>query len=122
MSDDESRVRITDADVRIAKRAWLAARDSGAASDEEIRRSFDQYERAKRIIEENRDVMVRLSEALLERETLDGVQIRRIVAGLPLDDDQQPRKDDERPQLKEPASTPLKPILPPITGSNPATA
>jgi len=60
---------------------------------------------------------------LLERETLDGVQIRRIVAGLPLDDDQPPSSnDDERPQLKEPAVKPLKPILPPITGSNPATA
>jgi hypothetical protein len=44
MSDDEFRVRITDADVRIAKRAWLAARDSGVASDEEIQRLFDQFE------------------------------------------------------------------------------
>ncbi|HYE64854.1 MAG TPA: hypothetical protein VD966_04690, partial [Pyrinomonadaceae bacterium] len=70
-----------------------------------------------------RDVMIRLSEALLERETLDGVQIRRIVAGLPLDDDQPPApRDDEHPQLKEPAAKPLKPILPPIAGSNPATA
>jgi cell division protease FtsH len=66
---------------------------------------------------------VRLSETLLERESLDGVQIRRIVAGLPLDDDQPPAaNDDEKPQLKEPAVKPLKPILPPITGSNPATA
>ena len=81
----------------------------------------EQYERAHQIIEENRDTMVRLSEALLERETLDGVQIRRIVAGLPLDDDQsRTPDDDERPQLKEPAAKPLKPILPPITG--PATA
>jgi cell division protease FtsH len=67
--------------------------------------------------------MVRLSETLLERESLDGVQIRRIVAGLPLDDDHgSASSDDERPQLKEPAVKPLKPILPPITGSNPATA
>jgi cell division protease FtsH len=60
---------------------------------------------------------------LLERESLDGVQIRRVVAGLSLDDDSPPASnDDERPQLKEPAAKPLKPILPPITGSNPATA
>jgi cell division protease FtsH len=67
---------------------------------------------------------VRLAETLLERETLDAVQIRRIIAGLPLeDDDATPHKDDQdRPQLKEPAANPLKPILPPITGSNPATA
>ncbi len=85
----------------------------------------EQYERAKNIIEENRETMVRLSETLLERETLDGVQIRRIVAGLPLDDDTGTPSSDEgskRPELKEPAANPLKPILPPITGSNPATA
>jgi cell division protease FtsH len=66
---------------------------------------------------------VRLAETLLDRETLDSVQIRRIIAGLPLDEESAANKDDEgRPQLKEPAANPLKPILPPITGSNPATA
>jgi cell division protease FtsH len=83
-----------------------------------------QYERAKAIIEENRDTMVRLSECLLERETLDGVEIRRIVAGLPLDDAEPGADpgDEDRPQLKEPSVKPLKPILPPITGGNPAPA
>jgi cell division protease FtsH len=83
-----------------------------------------QYERAKSIIEDNRDVMVRLAECLLERETLEGVEIRRIVAGLPLDEAQpvEDPGDEGRPQLKEPASKPLKPILPPITGGNPAPA
>ena len=81
-----------------------------------------QYERAKAIIEENRDTMVRLAECLLERESLDGVEIRRIVAGLTLDE-APPVADpggDDRPQLKEPK--PLKPLLPPITGGNPAPA
>ncbi|HEX8139893.1 MAG TPA: ATP-dependent zinc metalloprotease FtsH [Pyrinomonadaceae bacterium] len=96
--------------------------DTAIKIDQEVKKIIsEQYERAKQIIEENRDTMVRLSETLLERESLDGVQIRRIVAGLPLDDDQPPAPhDDERPQLKEPAVKPLKPILPPITG--PATA
>jgi cell division protease FtsH len=95
--------------------------DTAIKIDQEVKKIVsEQYGRAQQIIEENRDVMVRLSEALLERETLDGVQIRRIVAGLPLDDDQPPSNDDERPQLKEPAAPQLKPILPPITG--PATA
>ena len=81
-----------------------------------------QFERAKTIIEDNRDTMVRLAECLLERETLDGVEIRRIVAGLPLDEAQPVGEvnDDDRPQLKEPSAHPLKPILPPITGGNPA--
>ena len=83
----------------------------------------EQYDRARNIIEENRDTMVRLAETLLDRETLDAVQIRRIIAGLPLDDDATSHKDDsDRPQLKEPSANPLKPILPPITGGNPAPA
>jgi cell division protease FtsH len=55
--------------------------------DSEVRKIVtEQYERARRIIEENRDTMVRLAEVLLEHESLDGVQIRRIVAGLTIDD------------------------------------
>ncbi|HEY7783901.1 MAG TPA: ATP-dependent zinc metalloprotease FtsH [Pyrinomonadaceae bacterium] len=94
--------------------------------DEQVKKIVTvQYERATNIIEENRDVMIRLAECLLERESLDGVEIRRIVAGLPLDDQQpvpDPGDDQDRPQLKEPSAKPLKPILPPITGGNPAPA
>jgi cell division protease FtsH len=95
--------------------------------DEQVKKIVTaQYQRARNIIEENREVMVQLSECLLERETLDAVEIRRIVAGLPLDE-QQPvpdpgGNDEDRPQLKEPSAKPLKPILPPITGGNPAPA
>ncbi|MDQ3754050.1 MAG: ATP-dependent zinc metalloprotease FtsH, partial [Acidobacteriota bacterium] len=99
--------------------------DTAIKIDQEVRKIIsEQYERAQQIITDNRDTLIRLSETLLERETLDGVQIRRIVAGLPLDDDTPAPKDDQdRPQLKEPTATnTLKPILPPITGSNPATA
>ncbi|HVG30482.1 MAG TPA: ATP-dependent zinc metalloprotease FtsH [Pyrinomonadaceae bacterium] len=97
--------------------------DTAIKIDQAVRRLVsEQYDRARSIITENRDTMIRLAESLLERETLDGVQIRRIVAGLPLDDDTPPPSGDgePRPQLKEPAANPLKPILPPITG--PATA
>jgi cell division protease FtsH len=94
--------------------------------DEQVKKIVTaQYGRAKGIIEDNRDIMIRLAECLLERESLDGVEIRRIVAGLPLDDQQpvaDPGNDEDRPQLKEPSAKPLKPILPPITGGNPAPA
>ncbi len=94
--------------------------------DEQVKKIVtSQYDRAKGIIEDNRDTMIRLAECLLERESLDGVEIRRIVAGLPLDDQQpvaDPGNDEDRPQLKEPTQKPLKPILPPITGGNPAPA
>ncbi|PYS43864.1 MAG: cell division protein FtsH [Acidobacteria bacterium] len=93
--------------------------------DSEVRKIVtEQYERATKIIQENRDTLVRLAEALLEHESLDGVQIRRIVAGLPLDDAGDsiaPSVPQELP-VKEPSTKPLKPILPPITGGTPAPA
>ena len=67
--------------------------------------------------------MVRLAETLLEYETLDGVQIRRVVAGLSLDDDGSiPSDDDDGTKQETPRIPFKKPILPPITGNNPATA
>jgi len=67
------------------------------------------------------DALIRLAEALLEFETLDSVQIRRVVAGLPLDSDSAPAvKSNQGSSEKEEESTnPFKkPILPPT----PATA
>ena len=91
--------------------------------DQEVKRIvMEQYERARQIILEHREGLDRLAKELLIRETLDAVQIRRIVAGLPLDpEDPKPSgsSDTEKPADKEPL---LKPILPPITGGNPATA
>ncbi len=91
--------------------------------DQEVKRIvIEQYERARQIILENREALDRLARELLVRETLDSVQIRRVVAGLPIDDDSPaPRAEPElgKPAEKEPVR---KPILPPITGSNPATA
>src|SRR2546423_8209315 len=81
--------------------------DTAIKIDQEVKKIIsEQYERARQIIEENRDTMVRLSETLLERESLDGVQIRRIVAGFSLDDEQPPtRADDyEATQLPETAA------------------
>jgi cell division protease FtsH len=99
--------------------------DTAIKIDQEVKKIVTaEYQRAKAIIEENRDTMIRLAECLLERESLDGVEIRRIVAGLPLDENSSidSGNDDERPQLKEPSAKPLKPILPPITGGNPQPA
>jgi cell division protease FtsH len=100
--------------------------DTAIKIDSEVKKIITaQYKRAKGIIEDNRETLIRLAECLLERESLDGVEIRRIVAGLPLDDDSHQidsGDSEDRPQLKEPSSKPLKPILPPITGGNPAPA
>ncbi|CAN5577579.1 MAG: ATP-dependent zinc metalloprotease FtsH [Pyrinomonadaceae bacterium] len=99
--------------------------DTAIKIDQQVKQIVTaQYQRARDIIEGERDTMVRLAECLLERESLDAVEIRRIVAGLPLDEQQPVSESDsqDRPQLKEPTAKPLKPILPPITGGNPAPA
>ena len=99
--------------------------DTAVKIDEQVKKIVTaQFERAKSIIEENRETMIRLAECLLERESLDGVEIRRIVAGLPLDENPPVESggDQDRPQLKEPTPKPLKPILPPIAGGNPQPA
>jgi|APDOM4702015191_1054821.scaffolds.fasta_scaffold07727_2 cell division protease FtsH len=99
--------------------------DTAIKIDQEVQKIIsEQYKRAEKIIKDNKDAMIRLAEALLEFETLDAVQIRRVVAGLPLDSDSSPTTDDGgSPEKKEKSkSTFKKPILPPITGNNPATA
>jgi cell division protease FtsH len=100
--------------------------DTAIKIDEQVKKIVTaQFERAKAILEENRDTMIRLAECLLERESLDGIEIRRIVAGLPLNENPPTAdsgNDEDRPQLKEPTAKPLKPILPPIAGGNPAPA
>jgi len=50
--------------------------------DQEVRRFVDEgYQRAKGILENNRDTLVRMAEALLERETLDASEIKLIIEG-----------------------------------------
>jgi len=101
--------------------------DTAIKIDQEVKKIIaGQYELARSVLNENAEAMVRLSEALLELETLDSVQIRRVVAGLPLDgDDSAPSRNDDG-NATESEETPKKgfkkPILPPITPNNPATA
>lgn len=101
--------------------------DTAIKIDSEVKKIIaEQYARARTVLTENADSMVRLAEALLEFETLDSVQIRRVVAGLPLDGTDSvpsPKDDDSTPESEEGSKNPFKkPILPPITPNNPATA
>jgi cell division protease FtsH len=90
--------------------------DTAIKIDQEVGRIVtEQYNRARQIIFENKEAMVRLSEALLERESLDSIQIRRLVAGLPLDDDEPtPTRGDK--SKAEPKPSVLNPIIPPVPG------
>ena len=102
--------------------------DTAIKIDVEVKNIVNsQYELARKVLTDNADAMVRLAEALLELETLDGVQIRRVVAGLPLDGSESTsssrRDDDGTPESEEKSKNPFKkPILPPITPNNPAAA
>ena len=99
--------------------------DTAIKIDQEVKKIVtQQYEYARTILIDNADAMVRLSEALLENETLDSVQIRRVVAGLPLDgtEPETGSDDDGSPEPAESTGRFKAPILPPITPNNPATA
>src|SRR5947208_10068822 len=53
--------------------------------DSEVRKIVtEQYERDRSIIEEHRDTMLRLDDALLEQEVLDGAEVKQIISGIPL--------------------------------------
>jgi cell division protease FtsH len=100
--------------------------DTAIKIDLEVKRIVsEQYARATKILEENREAMERLVDALLEHESLDSAQMRRVIAGLPIDGtDPEPaaKDDDGTPETEEKKSRFKKPILPPITPNNPATA
>jgi cell division protease FtsH len=67
--------------------------------DEEIRRIIDQqYALAKKLLDENRDIVEAMTEALLEWETIDADQIKDIMAGKP-----------PRPPKPSPSSIPPQP-------------
>ena len=53
--------------------------------DEQVRKLVDQgYQRARKVIEDHADAMERIALALLEREVLDGAEVRQLIAGQPL--------------------------------------
>jgi cell division protease FtsH len=99
------------------------SKETAIKIDQEVNHIImEQYERARRIVIEECEAVERLAQALLECESLNAVQIGRVVAGLPLDDDIPlpiTSIDEGKPADKESV---LKPIPLPIRGSNPATA
>ncbi len=102
--------------------------DTAIRIDQEVNRIVsEQYARATKILSENRETMERLTEALLEHESLDSTQLRRVVAGLPVNGDEplpSTNNDGGTPESEEAKSKSRfkKPLLPPITPNNPATA
>jgi cell division protease FtsH len=91
--------------------------DTALKIDQEVKRFVtDNYQRAHRLLLENRETLVKIAEALLAREVLDAEQVRRLAAGLPLEEIQPVAtrpvvadEDEARPRLKERA--PIVPSL-----------
>ena len=56
--------------------------------DQEVRRIIDEcYSRARQVLTEHKDVLERIAQALLERETLESDELETLVAGQPLPPD-----------------------------------
>ena len=78
--------------------------------DEEVKTLvMSNYERARRLLESHREILERMAQELLVREVIDAEQVRRIIAGEPLDAqkvspnaqpaDAADAKGDERPAI-----------------------
>ncbi len=59
--------------------------DTALKIDAEVKRIvLEQYQRAKLILTEKRQILVRVAEALLEHEVIDAPQLKQLIAGEPL--------------------------------------
>ncbi len=77
--------------------------------DSEVRRLVNTgYDEAKKIIENNRETLVRIAMALLEREVLDASELKLLMEGKPLPARVIPHKEDSVQQVlkPEPGRTP----------------
>ena len=72
--------------------------------DDAIRNLVDQgYERAKSLIDKHQDAMVRIADALVEREVLDAAEVKQLIDGLiPLAKLESPRPPSGEPQIIKP--------------------
>jgi cell division protease FtsH len=93
--------------------------DTALKIDHEVKHLVtDNYQRARALLTANKAPLMAIAEALLAREVLDAEQVRRLAAGLKLDDPQPaaaraavaPQNEEEtRPRAKERA--PIVPAL-----------
>jgi cell division protease FtsH len=96
--------------------------DTAVKIDQEVKGIVStQYERALAVLTEHKDELVRIADALLVQEVLDGDQVRRLAAGATLEDDGAPAaapvSDDEaraRQRERSAIVPPLQPIQKPV--------
>jgi cell division protease FtsH len=90
--------------------------DTALKIDQEVKRIVtDNYQRAHQLLTGNKETLVKIAEALLAREVLDAEQVKRLAAGLPLDEPQPVAarpvvgEEEDRPRAKE--RSPIVPAL-----------
>src|SRR5437867_4078767 len=94
--------------------------DTALKIDQEVKRFVtDNYQRAHRALSEYKETLVKIADALLAREVLDADQVKRLAAGLPLEEPQPVAartavadEDEARPRQKE--RTPLVALPKPL--------
>ena len=98
--------------------------DTALRIDQEVKRFVTvNYSRAEAILVEHKSHLTEMAEALLARETLDAEQVKRICAGLPIDDPASssgpaapPPTREAKPAKERPSAS----IVPPLTPPRPA--
>jgi cell division protease FtsH len=91
MSDALGPLQYADADEEVflgysVNRQRQMSDETARAIDKEIRRVVDEgYDRAKHLLDEHRDQLETLAQALLEYETLSGDEIKKVLAGEPIE-------------------------------------
>jgi cell division protease FtsH len=90
--------------------------DTAIKIDQEIKRFvMEGYQKAKQILEENRETLCRIAEALLEREVLDANEVKMIIQNIPLEEKSDPvvsaRSGGSEPQKKKVVQS-LSPSVP----------
>ncbi len=97
--------------------------DTAVKIDQEVRRLVDEgYQRAASIIEQHSEALVRIAEALLEREVLDGAEIKLLIEGQPLPSFHAPKSSGggKQQEVIRPESSPRVPGL--VEGERPQPA
>jgi len=89
--------------------------DTALKIDQEVKRFVtDAYQRAHQLLTAHKDTLVRMADALLQREVLDAEQVKRIAAGLSLDEPQpvaaRPAVEEDEPRHRK-ERAPIVPAL-----------
>ncbi|MGE5833082.1 MAG: ATP-dependent zinc metalloprotease FtsH [Acidobacteriota bacterium] len=87
--------------------------ETAVAIDQEVKKLvMDNYERARKVLIEQKPVLLKIADELLAREVLDADQVKRLAQGLPIDDPRPaPAVSDETPRREAPERQPMVPSL-----------